>query len=149
MAIRGSGRFERIKKPLKSDMNVVPYIDVMLVLLVIFMVTAPMITSGIKVDLPQANSAPIQPGDGPMIVSIKEDGSYYLEYKSQTTGPMQLDELTNQLIDAQTQAKADTKEMSVVISGHKTRPYGDVMSLMSSLQNAGLTQVGLLTKPIE
>ncbi len=87
MAIQRSGRFERIKKPLKSDMNVVPYIDVMLVLLVIFMVTAPMITSGIKVDLPQANN--------------------------------------------------------------KSRPYGEVVSLMASLQEAGLTQVGLLTEPLK
>lgn len=149
MAIHGSGRFERIKKPLKSDMNVVPYIDVMLVLLVIFMVTAPMITSGIKVDLPQANGAPIQTADAPTIVSIKEDGSYYLEYKGQTTGPMQLDALTSSLVEAQTQAKDQQKELSVVINGHQTRPYGDVMALMSSLQDAGLTQVGLLTKPIE
>ena len=69
MAIQRSGRFERIKKPLKSDMNVVPYIDVMLVLLVIFMVTAPMITTGIKVDLPQAHSNPIQAEDRPAIVT--------------------------------------------------------------------------------
>lgn len=70
MAIQRSGRFERIKKPLKSDMNVVPYIDVMLVLLVIFMVTAPMITSGIKVDLPQANNHPIESKDMPAMVTI-------------------------------------------------------------------------------
>lgn len=149
MAIQRSGRFERIKKPLKSDMNVVPYIDVMLVLLVIFMVTAPMITSGIKVDLPQANGTPIQSKDAPSIVSIKEDGSYYLEYKNQTTGPLQLSELTNTLVAAQEQAKTDGKEMNVVINGHQTRPYGDVMALMSSLQDAGLSQVGLLTQPLD
>ena len=60
MAIQRSGRFDRVKKPLKSDMNVVPYIDVMLVLLVIFMITAPMITTGVKVDLPQASNQPMQ-----------------------------------------------------------------------------------------
>ncbi len=102
MAIQGSGRFQRIKKPLKSDMNVVPYIDVMLVLLVIFMVTAPMITSGIKVDLPQANGLPIESKDTPTIVTLKEDGSYYLEYKNQATGPVTLEELTRTLVDAQT-----------------------------------------------
>ena len=59
MAIQRSGRFERIKKPLKSEMNVVPYIDVMLVLLVIFMVTAPMITSGINVDLHKPMATPL------------------------------------------------------------------------------------------
>lgn len=149
MAIQRSGRFERIKKPLKSDMNVVPYIDVMLVLLVIFMVTAPMITSGIKVDLPQANGLPIESKDAPTIVTLKEDGTYFLEYKNQTTGPITLEALTQTLIDAQSTAESENKVLNVVINGHTTRPYGDVMALMSSLQDAGLSQVGLLTKPLE
>ncbi|HJF27837.1 protein TolR [Acinetobacter bohemicus] len=149
MAIQGAGRFARIKKPLKSDMNVVPYIDVMLVLLVIFMVTAPMITSGIKVDLPQANGLPIESKDAPTIVTLKEDGTYYLDYKNQTTGPVTLAELSQTLVEAQTEAEKNNKLLNVVINGHTTRPYGDVMALMSSLQDAGLSQVGLLTKPLE
>lgn len=146
MAIQRSGRFGRIKKPLKSDMNVVPYIDVMLVLLVIFMVTAPMITSGIKVDLPEANSNPIASEDAPAMVSLREDGSYYLEYKD-IKKPVSLDELKEELIAAQDQT--DNKTLNVVINGHQTRPYGEVMGLMSTLQDAGLTQVGLLTKPVK
>ncbi|WP_442769116.1 protein TolR [Acinetobacter bohemicus] len=149
MAIQRSGRFERVKKPLKSEMNVVPYIDVMLVLLVIFMVTAPMITSGIKVDLPQANGNPIESKDAPTIVTLDKDGLYYVEYKSQKTDPVDLTQLTDVLVEAQTQAKNDNKELNVVINGHNTRPYGDVMALMSSLQDAGLTQVSLLTQPLE
>ena len=149
MAIQRSGRFERVKPPLKSEMNVVPYIDVMLVLLVIFMVTAPMITSGIKVDLPQANGNPIESKDAPTIVTLDKDGLYYVEYKSQKTGPVDLTQLTDVLVEAQTQAKNDNKELNVVINGHNTRPYGDVMALMSSLQDAGLTQVSLLTQPLE
>ena len=149
MAIQRAGRFERIKKPLKSEMNVVPYIDVMLVLLVIFMVTAPMITSGIKVDLPQANGNPIESKDTPTIVTLDKDGLYYLEYKNQENGPVDLDQLTSVLIEAQAQAKNDNKELNVVINGHNTRPYGDVMALMSGLQDAGLTQVSLLTQPLE
>ena len=149
MAIQRSGRFERVKKPLKSAMNVVPYIDVMLVLLVIFMVTAPMITSGIKVDLPQANGNPIESKDAPTIVTLDKDGLYYVEYKSKKMGPVDLTQLTNVLVEAQTQAKNDNKELNVVINGHNTRPYGDVMALMSSLQDAGLTQVSLLTRPLE
>ena len=148
MAIQRSGRFERVKKPLKSEMNVVPYIDVMLVLLVIFMVTAPMITSGIKVDLPQANGNPIESKDAPTIVTLDKDGLYYVEYKNQKTGPVDLTQLTDVLVEAQT-AKNDNKELNVVINGHNTRPYGDVMALMSSLQDAGLTQVSLLTQPLE
>ena len=149
MAIQRSGRFERVNKPLKSEMNVVPYIDVMLVLLVIFMVTAPMITSGIKVDLPQANGNPIESKDAPTIVTLDKDGLYYLEYKNQKNGPVDLDQLTSVLIEAQAQAKNDNKELNVVINGHNTRPYGDVMALMSGLQDAGLTQVSLLTQPLE
>lgn len=149
MAIQRAGRFERIKKPLKSEMNVVPYIDVMLVLLVIFMVTAPMITSGIKVDLPQANGNPIESKDTPTSVTLDKDGLYYLEYKNQKNGPVDLDQLTSVLIEAQAQAKNDNKELNVVINGHNTRPYGDVMALMSGLQDAGLTQVSLLTQPLE
>ena len=150
MAIQRSGRFERIKKPLKSDMNVVPYIDVMLVLLVIFMVTAPMITSGIKVDLPQANSTPMESKDAPAIVSLDKDGQYFLQYKDQKADqPLALAELTAILSDAQQTAKTENKELNVVLEGEKTRSYGEVMSLMNSLQEAGLTQVGLLTEPLK
>ena len=146
MAIQRSGRFDRVKKPLKSDMNVVPYIDVMLVLLVIFMVTAPMITSGIKVDLPEANGSPIVSESAPAMVSLKEDGSYFLEYKD-IKQAVTIDELTELLTTAQ--SKAENNQLNVVINGHQKRPYGEVMALMSSLQDAGLTQVGLLTKNIE
>lgn len=150
MAIQRSGRFERIKKPLNSDMNVVPYIDVMLVLLVIFMVTAPMITSGIKVDLPQANSTPMESKDAPAIVSLDKDGQYFLQYKDQKADqPLALTKLTAILSEAQQTAKTENKELNVVIEGEKTRSYGEVMSLMNSLQEAGLTQVGLLTEPLK
>ncbi|ALH96543.1 protein TolR [Acinetobacter equi] len=150
MAIQRSGRFQRIKKPLKSDMNVVPYIDVMLVLLVIFMVTAPMITTGIKVDLPEANSSPIESKNAPAIVSLNKDGQYFLKYKDLGSNqPLSIEELSSLLNEAQTTAKAENKELNVIIEGEKTRSYGEVMSLMNSLQQAGLTQVGLLTEPLK
>lgn len=149
MAIQRSGRFQRIKKPLKSDMNVVPYIDVMLVLLVIFMVTAPMITSGIKVDLPEANSTPIESKDAPAMVTLSDDGTYHLEFKAHKGEALSLDELTTILTQAQQEADQNNTKLSVVIRGAKTRPYGEVISLMSSLQDAGLTQVGLLTEPVK
>jgi len=150
MAIQRSGRFERIKKPLKSDMNVVPYIDVMLVLLVIFMVTAPMITTGIKVDLPEANSSPIESKDAPAIVSLDKDGQYYLKYKDLGSNQaLSIEQLTSILSDAQMTAKTENKELNVIIEGEKSRSYGEVMSLMNSLQQAGLTQVGLLTEPLK
>ncbi len=148
MAIQRSGRFGRIKKPLKSDMNVVPYIDVMLVLLVIFMVTAPMITSGIKVDLPQANNTPIESKE-PAIVTLGQDGNIYLQYKEHKEDQVTLAELKTILGEAQSQADESNQKITVLVNGEKSRPYGDVVSLMSSLQEAGLTQVGLLTEPLK
>ncbi|ENX43047.1 protein TolR [Acinetobacter sp. NIPH 2100] len=150
MAIQRSGRFERIKKPLKSDMNVVPYIDVMLVLLVIFMVTAPMITSGIKVDLPQANNHPIESKDMPAMVTISKEGKFSLEYQNHKgTDSLSLEQLEVILSEAQTQAEQENKQLTVLVNGEKSRPYGEVVSLMASLQEAGLTQVGLLTEPLK
>jgi biopolymer transport protein TolR len=149
MAIQRSGRFERIKKPLKSDMNVVPYIDVMLVLLVIFMVTAPMITTGIKVDLPQANSTPIQSEDRPSIVTLEADGTIKLEDSTHKNDVLTLSELETVLTNAQKQAEENNKQLSVLINGSESRPYGEVMKLMATLQDAGLTQVGLLTEPLK
>ncbi|BAP37772.1 protein TolR [Acinetobacter guillouiae] len=149
MTIQRSGRFERVKKPLKSDMNVVPYIDVMLVLLVIFMVTAPMITTGVKVDLPQANNNPIQSEDRPAIVTLEADGTIKLEDKNHKNEVLTLDELKTVLTENQQQAQANNKQLSVLINGSESRPYGEVMKLMSTLQDAGLSQVGLLTESVK
>lgn len=150
MAIQRSGRFERIKKPLKSDMNVVPYIDVMLVLLVIFMVTAPMITSGIDVDLPQANNTSFASKESLAIVSLSKDGQYYLNYKTyKDDQALSLSQLQEILTTAQTEATANQQQLSVLVNGDQSRPYGDVVALMASLQEAGLSQVGLLTEPLK
>ena len=149
MTIQRSGRFERVKKPLKSDMNVVPYIDVMLVLLVIFMVTAPMITTGVKVDLPQANNNPIQSEDRPAIVTLEADGTIKLEDKNHKNEVLTLDELKTVLTENQQQAQANNKQLSVLIKGSESRPYGEVMKLMTTLQDAGLSQVGLLTESVK
>ena len=149
MAIQRSGRFERIKKPLNSDMNVVPYIDVMLVLLVIFMVTAPMITTGVKVDLPQANSNPIQSEDSPTIVTLEADGTIKLQDKVYNNEVMSLEQLKIVLTANQKQAEVNRKQLMILINGSESRPYREVMSLMSALQDSGLTQVGLLTEPLK
>ncbi len=141
MAMQGSP-FGRIKKPLKSDMNVVPYIDVMLVLLVIFMVTAPMITAGIKVDLPESKNTPFQSETQPAIVTIESDGQYSLEFDNRTN-KVTLDELQARLTEAQ--AKQGEQKLLVLVNGEKTVAYGKVIGLMASLQEAGLSQVGLLT----
>ena len=147
--MRHSGRFNRIKKPLNSDMNVVPYIDVMLVLLVIFMVTAPMITSGIQVDLPQANATPLENNTPPAIVTLDKNGQYLLKYQDYNNEQaLSLDELETALQAAQSAQQQQNSELSVVINGEKSRPYGDVIRLMHHLQNAGLSKVALLTEPV-
>lgn len=150
MAIQRSSRFQRVKKPLKSDMNVVPYIDVMLVLLVIFMVTAPMITAGVKVDLPQANNNPIASEDRPAMVTLDADGKIILEFQAHQAEVLTLEQLKEILSAAQSEAKANNNsQLTVLINGDQSRRYGDVMGLMAALQDAGLTQVGLLTEPIK
>lgn len=131
-------------------MNVVPYIDVMLVLLVIFMVTAPMITTGVKVDLPQANNNPIPSSeDRPTIVTLEADGTIKLEDKEHQNDVLTLDQLKVVLTENQQQADANKKQLSILINGSESRPYGEVMKLMSTLQEAGLSQVGLLTQSVE
>jgi biopolymer transport protein TolR len=147
--MRQSGRFKRVKKPLKSDMNVVPYIDVMLVLLVIFMVTAPMITSGIQVDLPKANATPLENKSPPAIVTLNQDGQYLLKYQDYNNDQtLSLAELEAALHTAQSQQQEQNSELTVVINGEQSRPYGEVISLMNHLQNAGLSKVALLTEPV-
>ncbi|MFU8925448.1 protein TolR [Acinetobacter puyangensis] len=146
MARRNSS-FTRIKKPLKSDMNVVPYIDVMLVLLVIFMVTAPMITSSVNVDLPKVHSQD-QGSDASAaiyVVSIDKEGQFSLQDQENTATNLSLDEIQEKLVDA----FAQNPEIKVMIQGDQAVSYGQVMQLMSNLQQAGLKQVGLVTQPLK
>jgi len=142
MSLSGSP-FARVKKPLKSEMNVVPYIDVMLVLLVIFMVTAPMLTAGLTVDLPKAPTDPLamtkQP---PAIVTVKPDGKLFLRLDAGKDTAVSQDELRNQL----TEAQRANPQFSVLVNGDRNVPYGDVVTLMATLQSSGLNQVGLLTE---
>lgn len=134
-------RKHKRRKPM-SEINVVPYIDVMLVLLIIFMVTAPMLMQGVKVELPKAPSLPIgKQQDEPLIVSVKADGSFYLNLgkdkeKSESLAVIQ-DKVAKIL-----RRKPDTV---VLVWGDRAVPYGDVVTLMSALQTAGAPSVGLVT----
>lgn len=127
-----------------SDINVVPYIDVMLVLLIIFMVTAPMLTQGIKVDLPVLDADPVQPDnqEEPLIVSIDLNGAYYLDMSGDSKQPQELAQVI-QKVSAVLSQKPDT---SVLVRGDKHVEYGSVVSLMSALQSAGAKGVGLITE---
>ena len=143
MALSGNSPFARIKKPLKSDMNVVPYIDVMLVLLVIFMVTAPMLTTGLTVDLPDAPTDAISVSQQqPAVVSVKAGQQYFLRMGDDSDRALSLDAIRAELVRSQ----AANQQLMVLINGDQNVPYGDVVALMASLQQAGLRQVGLLTE---
>ncbi len=133
------------RKPM-SEINVVPYIDVMLVLLVIFMVTAPLMTQGIKVDLPEAASGPIEVSeDQPMlVVSIKADGTYYMNV-GDNEEPVALSAVADKagkIIGANPQIK-------VLVEGDEALAYGVVVQLMNILQQAGAKTVGLITEPLK
>ncbi|SMF59936.1 Cell division and transport-associated protein TolR (TC 2.C.1.2.1) [Alteromonadaceae bacterium Bs31] len=131
------------RKPM-AEINVVPYIDVMLVLLVVFMVTAPLLMQGVKVDLPQAPSQPIDnKDDEPLIVSVKPDGSYYLNLGSDQKKAKPLEDITSQVGKVLRQ-KPNTP---VLVWGDAKVEYGLVVALMTELQSAGAASVGLVTDP--
>ena len=127
-----------------SDINVVPYIDVMLVLLIIFMVTAPLLMQGVKVDLPQAPSSPIEDNkEEPLIVSIKAGGELFLKLGENAEEPKPLAEIRDMVGKILNEAP----KTPILIWGDKAVPYGEVVSLMTELQNAGAPSVGLVTEP--
>lgn len=142
MSLSGSP-FARVKKPLKSDMNVVPYIDVMLVLLVIFMVTAPMITAGLTVDLPKAVSDPLSSSkEPPAIVFVEANSKLSVQFGNDKTHAVTQDELHEEL----SQALAKNPQLLVLVKGDEKVPYGKVVETMATLQSSGLPQVGLMTE---
>ena len=138
-------------RKVNATMNVVPYIDVMLVLLVIFMVTAPMLTTGVDIDLPKAQTKALSQGTQlPVIVSLKSNGEIYLSYQDKTDEPMSKGQLIDTLLQLQRlpEYQLDGKpNVNVMINADQQNQYGDIMQLMASLQQAGIQKVGLLTAP--
>lgn len=129
-----------------SEINVVPYIDVMLVLLIIFMVTAPLITQGVKVDLPKAESQPLdEEAKPPIVASVDAEGQYFLNVGDSQDEPMSAVDLAT-LVAAQLQVEPD---IPVVVRGDGAVPYSEVVQLMVLLQRAGAPSVGLMTTPPE
>jgi biopolymer transport protein TolR len=129
-----------------SEINVVPYIDVMLVLLIIFMVTAPLITQGVKVDLPKAQAQAFEQDDKPpLIASVDADGKYYLSVGDSQEDPMSAEDLAT-LVARHLQLEPQTP---VVVKGDGDVPYREVVNLMVLLQRAGVPSIGLMTDPPE
>ena len=126
-----------------AEINVVPYIDVMLVLLIIFMVTAPMLMQGVQVDLPRAKTEPVDNQDSePLIVSINARGQLFLNLGAQDDQILSL-ATVRQRVGAVIRRSPDKP---VLVWGDRAVPYGEVVALMAALQDAGATGVGLVTE---
>ncbi|MEE4203452.1 MAG: protein TolR [Halieaceae bacterium] len=131
------------KRRAVAEINVVPYIDVMLVLLIIFMVTAPMLMQGVKVDLPDADSKPVENQDSePLIVSVDAAGRFYINLGADEKQALEL-------VTVQKRVAAvlrRTPDKPVLVWGDQAVPYGTVVTVMSALQEAGAPSVGLVTE---
>jgi biopolymer transport protein TolR len=132
---RRRGRRGRGGRKAMSDINVTPMVDVMLVLLVIFMVTAPLITAGVDVDLPKASATQMTGQDEPLVVSLTKEGAVYI-----MDSEVDRDELVAKL-QAITENKQDTR---IFVKGDKAVDYGQVMDLMGRINEAGFSKVALI-----
>jgi len=134
-----------------SEINVVPYIDVMLVLLVIFMITAPLLTQGVKVDLPEVASQPIpQEQNEPVIINVDKSGNFYINYGENQDKPIAPDDLINRVQALIiTNEKNNRKPPPFLVGGDRSASYGHIVELMALLQRAGVPGVGMITEPPE
>ena len=137
---------QRVRKRPMAEINVVPYIDVMLVMLVIFMVTAPLLTQGVKVDLPEASAESMPPEDQePLVVSVDAAGSLYLNIADDPSQAITGDDLKQRVAAVLRRSP----KRSVLVRGDQTANYGSVVAAMVLLQQAGVPDVGLVTESPE
>lgn len=137
---------QRVRKRPMAEINVVPYIDVMLVMLVIFMITAPLLTQGVKVDLPEAAAETMPPEQQePLIVNVDAGGKMYLNIADDPRKPISGDDL-KQRVAAVLRRRQDK---TVLVRGDHAADYGSVVAAMVLLQQAGAPSVGLVTEPPE
>ena len=136
-AIATNKKVKRGKRQLMSEINITPFVDVMLVLLVVFMVTAPMMISGINVNLPQAAAAPLSGNDEPLTITVTDKGIIYLQDIAMDSA-----ELIPKLI-AVTKEKKDSR---ILVRGDKDVSYGTIMSVVGSINQAGYNHISLITQ---
>jgi len=137
------------RKPM-SEINVVPYIDVMLVLLVIFMATAPLLTQGVIVELPKAPSEPIaEQQDDPLVVSVRADGAMFVNLGIQNADDEGTRVTIYSLEDQAGKILRARPDVPVYVKADHKLAYGVVVSVMTALQRAGAESVGLITEPPE
>ena len=139
--IAGISRHKRRK--LKSEINVVPYIDVMLVLLIIFMVTAPLLSLSVDVDLPRSNARSVESKQDPVIVTVDAEGRYFLTLEGGKPQPIDATELTARL----GAFVAQNKDVPVFVAAPGVTEYQKVMDTMVMVQAAGVPRVSLMSQP--
>ena len=133
----------RKRRKLKAEINVVPYIDVMLVLLIIFMVTAPLLNLGVDIQLPQSKAKSVQNDKEPAVVSVDKDGKLYL-----TLGPAKREPIEPQALVAKVSAFVrENPQLQVLVAGDTRADYGRVYDAMVLLQQGGVAKVGLMSQP--
>jgi biopolymer transport protein TolR len=135
------------KRKLMGEINVVPYIDVMLVLLVIFMVTAPLLTQGIEVDLPEANAEPIEsvPDHDPLVLSVDAEGNLYINAGDNEDQP----QVGTEIVRRVQIVLGEKPETPVFVKADRAVPYGHVVGAMVVLQQAGADNIGFVTDPLD
>lgn len=133
----------RVKRKRMSEINVVPYIDVMLVLLIIFMVTAPLLSEGIEVNLPESGAKTLEETqEEPLVVSVNREGDYFINLGEQTDKPLEAETLV-QRVRAVLRQRSDK---TVYVKGDRDANYGQVVTMMATLQEAGVRDLGLVTR---
>ena len=142
MQSRSGGRKQR---KLKAEINVVPYIDVMLVLLIIFMVTAPLLNLGVDVQLPQSAAKGLQAEKDPIIVSVDESGALFLTVQGSPSEPIEA-EAPKVKVAAFLRQNPD---VAVLVGGDQRANYGRIYDAMVLLQQAGVPKVGLMSQPVQ
>ena len=127
----------RRRRPRMSEINVTPFVDVMLVLLIVFMVTAPLLTVGVTVDLPEARSSPLPGQDEPLTVTVARDGAVYLQESAIELGDL------GPRLRAITERRPDAR---IFVRGDRVIDYGRVMEVVGAIHDAGFTRVALVTE---
>jgi biopolymer transport protein TolR len=144
MGMNVSSRRGRRRRAL-SDINVVPYIDVMLVLLIIFMVTAPLLNLGVDIELPKSNARAMEQSKEPVLVSVDQDGRFYL-----TLGAAERESIEAEALVTKVSAFVrQNPQVPVLVAADERVDYGQVYQAMVLLQRAGAPRVGLMSQPLE
>ena len=130
------------RRRLMGEINIIPLVDVVLVLLVVFMMTAPMLTQGVDVDLPETSSPPLRPSDEPLVITVKDSGAVFVEKTRVEDPPAELAPKVKAIL-------REKPDRPVVLNGDTDAAYGAVAGALELLRRGGVRNVGLQTQPAD